>query len=86
MGVDHFNAHATGLSSPGMRHFAITPSDTAYLPTRPRAIYCNVAGDAVIRDEAGTDATYALNAGQVIPFRGVRVLVTGTTATRVGWE
>jgi hypothetical protein len=38
-----------------------------------------------IRDEGGTDITYPLTDGQILPFRGVRILSTGTTATIVGW-
>jgi hypothetical protein len=86
MATDNFASFSSGLSSPASKHYAITPSDTIDLADVPRAIYCNVAGNAVIRDKYGTDVTYALNAGQVLPFRGVRVLATGTTATLIGWD
>lgn len=82
---DPFQFHPSKLESPATLHFAITASDSADLPTRPRSIYCDAAGTAVIRDEAGNDVTYNLLAGAVIPFRGVRVLATGTTATLIGW-
>ncbi|PWB94665.1 spike base protein, RCAP_Rcc01079 family [Methylosinus sporium] len=83
--ADNFSTFAPGLSDVATRHFAISPSDSADLAIKPRAIYCTVAGDAVIRDEAGTDITYPLTAGQILPFRGVRILATNTTATVVGW-
>ncbi len=84
--MDNFQHHSTGLDSPATRHFAITPSDTADVNPRPRALYCRAAGDVVIRDAAWTDLTYTLAVGDVLPFRGVRILATGTTATLYGWE
>lgn len=83
--ADPFQHYATALSSVAVRHFAITPSDTTDLAIRPRAIICTVAGNAVIRDEGGVDITYPLTVGQILPFRGVRILSAGTTATLVGW-
>lgn len=82
---DPFENYASALDSPFTRHYTITPSDTVDLTTRPRAIYCNGAGDAVLRDEGGVDVTYALTVGQRIEGRIVRVLATGTTATLVAW-
>jgi hypothetical protein len=83
--TDTFASFTPGLSDVATLHFAITPSDTTDLAITPRSLYCNAAGDAVVRDEAGTDITYALTQGQILPFRGVRILETGTTATLVGW-
>lgn len=83
--ADTFSTFQTGLSDVASRHFAITPSDSTDLASRPRALFCTVAGNAVIRDEAGTDITYPLTQGQILPFRGVRILATNTTATVVGW-
>ncbi|OAI25971.1 hypothetical protein A1351_15575 [Methylosinus sp. R-45379] len=86
MSVDHFNAHAQGLSSPATKHFTLVASDANDLAVIPRAVYVNVGGVAVIRDVAGTEIAYNVNQGQVLPFRGVRLLSTGTTATLIGWE
>jgi hypothetical protein len=83
--TDKFASFTPGLSDVATRHFAITPSDTTDFLVKPRALYCNAAGDAVVRDEGGTEITYALTQGQVLPFRGARILATGTTATVVGW-
>lgn len=74
------------LTSPADYHAQIVPSDTADLNPRPRVIYCAVSSNAVIRDQAGTDLTYALVAGQVLQISPVRVLATGTTATLYGWR
>lgn len=84
--TDTFASFQPGLSDVASRHFAITPSNTTDLAIKPRSLYCSAAGDAVIRDEGGVDITYPLSEGQVLPFRGVRILATGTTATLVGWH
>jgi hypothetical protein len=83
--ADPFQTYQSGLSDVATRHFAITPSNDADLAIRPRALYCTVAGNAVVRDAAGVDVTYPLVVGQILPFRGVRILATNTTATVVGW-
>ncbi|SEN49148.1 hypothetical protein SAMN04488003_11849 [Loktanella fryxellensis] len=80
-----FSTHARGLSSPAGQHFAIQPSDGADLPRRPRVIYCQTAGTAVLRCEAGVTLSYALVQGQILPLSPVRVLAAGTTATLFGW-
>lgn len=74
------------LNGPATRHYAITPNDGADLPVRPRALFVTVAGNVVIRDEEGVDVTYPVSVGDVLTFRAVRVLATGTTATVVGWD
>ena len=84
--ADAFASNAVGLESPASLHYAITPNNGADLPRRPRAIRAMTAGTVAIRDEAGTDITYTVDAGEVIPLRAVRILATGTTATVVGWE
>ncbi|TNC73704.1 spike base protein, RCAP_Rcc01079 family [Rubellimicrobium roseum] len=83
---DNFQNHQRGLESPADRHQAITPSDTAPVVPRPRALWCQTAGDLAIEDRDGTRLTYAVAAGQILPFRAVRVLATGTTATVYGWD
>lgn len=84
--TDNYQYHSSGLEAPGRRHWQIAPSNGADLDPIPRAIYCAVSGTVAIRDVAGTDLTYTLSAGDVLPFRGVRVLASGTTATVYGWE
>lgn len=84
--ADQFQGIAKSWGSPADRHFAITPNDGADLAQLPRAVRVGGAGTLVMRDEAGVDVTYAVDAGEVLPFRVVRVLATGTTATGlVGW-
>ena len=82
---DLYESHMTALDSPAEGHFPITPADSNFAIT-PRAIYCGGAGNVVVRDKAGQDATYAVQAGTVLPIRAEQVRITGTTATGlVGW-
>jgi hypothetical protein len=83
---DNFKSHQRSLESPGDRHKRIVPSDTAVVVPRPRALWCEVEGTVAIEDRDGTVLTYTLMAGQVLPFRAVRVRATGTTATVYGWD
>ncbi len=83
---DNFQNHQRGLESPADRHTAITPSDTSPVLPRPRALWCQTAGNLAIEDSAGNVLTYAVAAGQIIPFRAVRIRATGTTATVIGWD
>lgn len=81
---DAFDNHPNSLESPFTRHFLITPDNSVNMTDRPRAIRCNVAGTAVLVDEAGTALSYTLAVGEVISGRIVRVNATGTTATLYG--
>lgn len=85
MQTDAYKDRAPALSDVAGVHFAIAPSNITDLAVRPRALYCTVAGNVVIRDQAGTDITYPVTVGQILPFRANRILATGTTATVVGW-
>ena len=86
MPIDHFDSHQRGLDSPAERHQAIAPSDSAPVDPRPRALYCQTAGDLALEDGKGTVLTYSVQAGQVLPFRASRVRATGTTASVYGWD
>ena len=74
------------ITAPASRHYEVTPDDDADLERRPRALFIATDGDVAVRDEEGVDVTYSLSAGDIFPFRPVRVLATGTTATVIGWE
>lgn len=83
--TDPLSGYAMASTAMGERHFEIVPSDTEDMAIRPRTIFCAEDGTAVIRDEGGTDLPYQMTAGTYLPFRGVRVLATGTTGTFYGW-
>lgn len=72
------------LGAPATRHFAITPHDSNNFAQPPRAIICLTAGTAQVVDGAGTVIGYPMTAGQLLPFRGVRINSTSTTGTYAG--
>ena len=82
---DPFDTDYVSLTAPAVSHYAIAPDDAADLPVRPRALYVNSGGTAVLQDNAGVDVTYELVAGTVLAMRPTRVLATGTTAQLVAW-
>lgn len=82
---DPFSSDYVNLTSPAVAHYVITPSDTADLPVRPRAIFVQGAGVAVLQDKGGQVVSYDLAAGAILSIRPVRVLATGTTAQLVAW-
>lgn len=82
---DPFDTDYVNLTSPAVAHYVIAPSDASDLPVRPRAIYVNTAGTAVLQDNDGEAVSYDLAAGMVLSLRPVRVLATGTTAQLVAW-
>jgi hypothetical protein len=84
--MDAFAGMFVGPESPAVRHYAITPNDNTDLPRRPRALRVQVGGTLSLVDEAGTVVSYTVLAGEILPFRAVRVRATGTSATVVGWE
>lgn len=79
---DPFQSHSPGLSSPLTGAFAIVPSDTVDLPNLPRQIRVTGSGGnlaAVWAD--GQTRTIPVFTGDILDWRLVRVLATGTTAT-----
>jgi hypothetical protein len=82
--LDRFASSAETRGDFGSRHVAITPSDSTDLTELPKALYCKSAGTVVVRDSAGTDLPYDMNAGDCLPIRPVRILSTGTTGTYYG--
>ena len=85
--VDFFASNSEGLDSPADNYYAITPSDSADLPFRPRAIYVGTGGNLVLREQqggGGTAVTFTnVPNGAVLPVRAWRVVATGTTASNI---
>ena len=48
---DPFSSDYVNLTSPAVAHYVITPSDSADLPVRPRAIFVQTAGTAALQDK-----------------------------------
>ncbi|MDO6588954.1 hypothetical protein DS901_13785 [Loktanella sp. D2R18] len=82
---DPFDSDYVNLTSPAVSHFPISPDDAADLPVRPRAIFVNAGGTAVLQDKDGVVVSYDLTAGAVLSIRPLRVLATGTTAQLIAW-
>ena len=81
--ADPWAGARTSITGPGENHTAVTPSDTVDLTVRARSLWVGVGGDVAVRDQRGVDAIYKAGDGSLIPFRAVRVLATGTTATNI---
>lgn len=80
---DDFSAHATGLTSPGKRTVAVTPSDGVDLAKQPRGIVGETDGLVKMTYDDGSTDTVPL-AGKIIhPLRPVRIWATGTTMTNI---
>lgn len=82
---DLFDSDYVSLTAPAVSHYIVIPTDVADLPQRPRALYVNASGTAVIQDAAGEIISYELTAGTVLAMRPTRVLATGTTAQLIAW-
>lgn len=71
-------------TNPADRHFLVVPSDSVDFAIKPRAIYCQAAGTAMVVDAGNTPLPYDMTAGQTLPIRAVRIDATGTTGTFYG--
>ena len=85
--ADQHQFAAEGLTSPADNQVAITPSDSTDLAYTSRAIRVGVGGSLVVTPAGGgSNVTYTVYNGEVLPIRVTRVLATGTTATNlVNW-
>ena len=84
---DQHSNFVEGLTSPADNQVAITPSDSTDLAFNSRAIRVGVGGTLVVTPAGGgSDVTYTVYNGEVLPIRVSRVKATGTTATNlVNW-
>lgn len=82
--ADEFASFADTVDTPAREMFLITPHDTNEVSPIPKAIRCNVAGNVTLRAmESGSDVTFAMVAGEVLPVRA-RFIRASTTATLHG--
>lgn len=81
--ADKFSKHASGLESPAVSAFAITPDDNVDLAINTRAIYVGVGGDlVVILGDDSTAVTFkSVPSGMILPIRVRRVVATNTAAS-----
>ena len=81
--TDAFAQFNTGLESPAVRIWDVTPSDTADLSEASRAINVAQSGTVRMTTVEGTTATIFVAAGIAFPIRASRIWSTGTTATDI---
>jgi hypothetical protein len=83
---DQFRNYSSGLESPALGAFAVTPSDTVDLTTPVRAV--TIGGEGTVSFIAPNGTTYTTGVLPVGTYalRASRIRATGTTATVItGW-
>lgn len=82
--ADQFANVGESFTAPADNQVAVTPSDSTDLPFVSRALWVGGAGNLVVTPAAGgSDVTYTVAAGAILPIRVSRVKSTGTTATQI---
>lgn len=72
------------LLSPARHAAAVTPSDSANLPTSSKRLWVGGAGNVKVTTVGGDVVTYtAVPAGTYLKVRAQQVFATGTTATNI---
>lgn len=80
--ADKFKSYSSGLDSPGLDHYAITPHDTIDEKVAFRSLWVGTAGNVALVSLKGDVVVYKnCGSGTIIPMRGKRVNVLNTTAT-----
>jgi hypothetical protein len=72
------------MTALGTEWETITPNDSVDLDRVYKYIVIGATGGPVVcRDKNGTDATFQVNAGDILKCRPQRILSSGTTATPI---
>ncbi len=81
---DSYAQRSTEVDSQARGAFAVTPSDSADLPTLAKALYVGSAGDLVVLPINATDDTQTVKLANhpvgYVPMQVRRVYATGTIA------
>lgn len=80
---DKFDGFSESLDSPPSHVFAVTPNDTADLPSVTRGLNVATSGTVQVTTTQGETAAIFVAAGITFPIRAQRVWATGTTATGI---
>ena len=83
-----FSDNTKGLTSPASIHLGVAASQTViWTPqTSPRSIRCDAAGTVVLKDSAGTSATYNVLQSEILPVECFTELVNTTNiAVQLWW-
>lgn len=78
---DDFSTFAETPGAPARNALQIVPNDDADLSVIPRCVMALTSGTMTATFQNGETVTVQIGAGQILPFRPVRILATGTTAT-----
>jgi hypothetical protein len=82
--TDRYAGTGVDLLSPADLAAAVTPSDTANLPTASKRLWVGGAGNVKLTTVGGATVTYtAVPAGTYLRVRAQQVFATGTTATDI---
>jgi hypothetical protein len=82
--ADPYAGSGDDLLSPASHAAAVTPSDSADLPTASKRLWVGGAGAVALVTVGGDTVTYAgVPAGTYLKVRAARVKATGTTATNI---
>lgn len=74
---------ARGPLSSAREWFAITPDDDVDLPQVPRGVWVGGAGNVAVVGLSGSAVLEGVTAGTLLPIAPTRVLLAGTTATKL---
>lgn len=83
-----FSDNTKGLSSPATIHEGVAATTQRLWTSQnsPRAIRCDAAGTVVLKDSAGTSATYNVLQSEILPVEGFTELdATTNIATQLWW-
>lgn len=82
--ADRYVGSGDDLLSPASMAAAVTPSDSADLPTAAKRLWVGGAGAVALITVGGSTVTYtSVPAGTYLQVRAARVKSTGTTATNI---
>jgi hypothetical protein len=82
--ADIYAGTGSDLLGPAANAAAVTPSDTANLPTASKRLWVGGAGNVKVLTVGGSTVTYtAVPAGTYLKVRALQVFATGTTATNI---
>jgi len=84
-----FSTNTKGLSSPASLHLGVPASTQVLWPQSglaPRSIRCDASGVVVLKDAAGTSATYNVLKSEILPVEGFTELdATTNIAVQLWW-
>lgn len=80
----YFSSFEPSATSSAKGQTAVTPNDSTDLTYISKALWIGGAGNIVVTPAGGgSNVTYTVAAGTILPIQVTRVLATGTTATQI---